>query len=151
MGELSPILIWFLVGLVFIGVEFLAPGVISIFFGVGAWATAMLFWIFPSMGLTVQLALFLIFSILSLVILRKTIAKKFFKDSEKGESDLDIDYIGEEASVVEIILPEDDGIVSFHGTNWKARSSHVIEVGASVVITNQTGLTLHVVPKNLHV
>ncbi len=146
MGSVSPVLIWFLIGLALIGVEFLAPGVIVIFFGLGAWVSALAVWLFPGITLTTQLAIFLIVSILAVIALRKTIAKRFFKNDEKSTSDLDVDYIGQEAEVVELIMPEDDGLVSFHGTNWRARSSHVIEVGARVYIEKHEGLTLYVSP-----
>ncbi len=149
MGAIGPVLIWFLIGLALIGIEFLAPGVIVIFFGVGAWVTAICSWIFPSLSLTMQLLIFLVFSVLSLVVLRKTIAKKFFQNNEKTDADLDMDFAGKEAKVVEIIMPADDGVVSLYGTNWKARSTDVIAEGTVVTVTKKEGLTLHVVPKKI--
>lgn len=37
----EPAMVWFLIGLVLIVSEFAVPGLVIIFFGLGAWATAL--------------------------------------------------------------------------------------------------------------
>jgi membrane protein implicated in regulation of membrane protease activity len=52
--EISPIIIWFVVGLVLILMEFVIPGLVIVFFGLGAWVAAIFVAIFPEMAFWVQ-------------------------------------------------------------------------------------------------
>ena len=46
--DFNPVLIWFLIGLALVLSEFMLPGIILVFFGLGAWAVCLTTW----MGLT---------------------------------------------------------------------------------------------------
>jgi membrane protein implicated in regulation of membrane protease activity len=52
--SLSPVLLWFLAGLVFFALELLLPGLIVFFFGIGAWCAALAVYCLP-MSLSGQL------------------------------------------------------------------------------------------------
>ena len=66
---LRPELIWFLVGLLLLLAEFAIPGLIVLFFGIGAWIVAVTCLV-AAPSLNVQLGIFIGSSVLSLVLLR---------------------------------------------------------------------------------
>ncbi len=66
---LKPELIWFLIGLLLLLAEFMIPGLIVFFFGVGAWIVAVCC-LATDITLNVQLLIFIISSMLLLVLLR---------------------------------------------------------------------------------
>ena len=145
---LRPELIWFLVGLVMLFLEFVLPGLIIFFFGVGAWIVAALCFTstYVHGSINVQLVIFLLSSILSLVILRKWL-KGIFHGHTDMEQDLmkDMeDYIGQRAVVIAKITPNKVGKVEFHGTNWNAEADEEIEEGVSVEIVSKDNITFKV-------
>ncbi len=144
---ISPQLVWFLIGLVFILLEFLIPGVIIIFFGIGAWITSVTL-LFFNFGINVQLVIFLIGSMVFLVILRKKVQNIFVGKSE-GNIDEEIDgIIGKKVKVTHKITPDEAGRVLLNGTNWRAESVVEIESDHIVEIIDKNNLTLIVKPLN---
>ncbi len=147
--NLLPELLWFIAGLVLILLEFAAPGVIIVFFGVGAWITALTTWIGLTPGLTSQLRLWAVSSIVLLLALRRRLAGRF-RGFETGQQDpqhnLD-EFRGHEVQVVQDIAPgHRNGRVEFKGADWSAVSDTPIAAGRLAVITAADGLTLHVRP-----
>jgi membrane protein implicated in regulation of membrane protease activity len=142
---LRPELIWFLVGLVLLIFEFIMPGLIIGFFGVGAWVVAVICLI-TDIGINAQLIIFIICSVLSLLILRKWL-KGIFLGHTGSQQDLTEDlkeFIGERAVVKEKINPKIGGKVEFHGTNWAAVADEEIAEGATVEIIAKDNITLKV-------
>ena len=80
MDWLTPELLWFLIGLILILLEFGIPGVITVFFGIGAWLVALLCLLF-NIPLNLQIIVFIIGSIIPLILLRK-----WFKQLLDGRS-----------------------------------------------------------------
>jgi membrane protein implicated in regulation of membrane protease activity len=145
---LRPELIWFLVGLVLLIMEFMLPGLIIFFFGVGAWIVAIVCLLssYVQGSVNAQLLIFIISSVLSLLILRKWV-KGVFLGHSGAKQDLKEDlkeFIGERAIVIEDISPKAGGKVEFHGTNWEARADGDIAVGATVEIIGKDNITLKV-------
>ena len=142
----SPILIWFIIGLALILLEFTVPGIVLIFFGAGAWVVSAMCAIFDA-SFNVQLAVFLISSVLSLVLLRARIQKTFVGNALNGDSSLNCDeFVGQQAVVVKEIRPGFPGKVEFRGTQWKARADEAIEESQPVEIVRQDNITLVVKP-----
>jgi membrane protein implicated in regulation of membrane protease activity len=142
---LTPEVIWFLVGLVLLLMEFALPGLIIGFFGVGAWFVAVVCLI-NDIGLNTQLALFIASSVLSLVFLRQWL-KGVFLGHEGSKQDLTHnleEFIGERAVVKERIVPKLVGKVEFHGTNWEASADEEIVAGTVVEIIGKDNITLKV-------
>ena len=146
---LSPTLIWFLVGVVFLIAELTMPGFILIFFTAGSWITAIAVW-FIDIDLTQQILIFTISSLALLFTLRKYGLRTF-----KGATvqDLDDDYrdskIGKTAVVTKTITPQQEGEIKMLGSFWRAVADTEIEAGQSVTIESQTsvdGLTFKVKP-----
>lgn len=142
---LTPEIIWFLVGLVLLILEFAMPGLIIGFFGVGAWIVAIVC-LMNDIGINAQLALFIGSSVLSLLLLRRWL-KGVFLGHEGSKQDLthNLDeFIGERAVVKEKILPKLGGKVEFHGSNWEAEADAEIAEGVAVEIVGKDNITLKV-------
>lgn len=142
-------LIWFIAGLVLILLEFAAPGVIIVFFGVGAWITALATWLGLADSLTLQLLVWAASSVLLLLILRRRLAERFH-GFESGRQDplANLDEVaGREVLVTEDIGPDHRrGRVEFKGADWTAVATAPIAAGRLAVIEKIDGLTLHVRP-----
>jgi inner membrane protein len=149
LDNASAELLWFLVGLVLLVSELALPGFVIIFFGFGAWITALLvgFGLLPSFN--AQLLVFLITSVLCLAVFRKK-GKRLFEGKVtrvwNPESSMD-DVRGQRAIVLQPITPgTPGGRVEFHGTSWNAEADVMIPIGQMVEITGQDNLTLRVKP-----
>ena len=141
--EISPIIIWFVVGLVLILMEFIIPGLVIVFFGLGAWVAAVLVAIFPNMAFWVQMMIFTLFSVGTLILLRRTLKKRFFSDQEGAESEGLDDYIGQKA-VVEKAIVDGEGKVLFKGVSWSAYADEDISEGTKVTIIDKDSIKLKV-------
>ena len=142
---LRPEIIWFLVGLVLLIMEFISPGLIIAFFGVGAWIVALVCLI-TDIGINTQLIIFIISSVLSLLCLRKWLKGIFLGHTVSKQNlkeNLD-EFVGQKAVVKEIIVPKAGGKVEFHGTNWLAQADEEIAEGVMVQIISKDNITLKV-------
>ena len=147
MGSLSNELMWFLSGLILLLAEFIIPGFVIIFFGIGAWVVALLLWFNMEITFVNQLFIFLVSSILTLVIFRRY-GKKYFQGKIKTDDAQKFDDIrGEKATVIADIIPNGiNGKVEFHGTMWNAESDIPIQRGSVVEVLERNNLTLKVKP-----
>ena len=138
----EPAMVWFIIGLACVLAEFALPGLIIIFFGIGAWCSALLLLAFDFSGFF-QILIFILCSILSLVFLRKRVS--FKKEDAKDATE---DFIGKRARAQESFTKGEFGKVFFKGTSWKAEilSESIIKKGEYVKITGQESLTLLVEP-----
>jgi membrane protein implicated in regulation of membrane protease activity len=141
-----PEIFWFVAGLVLFLLELIIPGFVIIFFGVGAWITAIVCLI-GNPGINIQIIIFALTSILSLVGLRRLIQNKFFYSREAGSADVDDEFTGKEAVAKTDIIPGKLGRVEFKGTVWKADSKSDIKEGQLVIILEKDNFTLLVEPK----
>jgi len=141
----DPAVIWFLVGLGLLLIELILPGLVILFFGTGAWVTALVCAI-TDISLNWQILIFLVASLLGLVLLRKYLKKRFFSKTDKVTQDQLEEFIGRKAQAVEA-FKEGAGKVEFKGTRWSARCDEAVSKGQWVIITNKESLTLIVKPK----
>jgi membrane protein implicated in regulation of membrane protease activity len=142
---LRPEIIWFLIGLALLILEFILPGLIIAFFGVGAWIVAFVCLI-TDIGINTQLIIFIIASVLSLLCLRKWLKGVFLGHTVSKQNlkeNLD-EFIGQKAVVKEKIIPKSGGKVEFHGTNWLAEADEEIAEGVMVQIIGKDNITLKV-------
>jgi len=122
----------------------LMPGFVIFFFGLGGLATALCCLVPPVSGqVWLQVLLFIAFSTISLVFLRKRFSRIFggtIFDSHKGNDEAD--GIGSSAEVIEEVGSVKEGRIRFRGTSWKARSQgEVFAPGTVVRIVSRDGLT----------
>ncbi|MHC4638736.1 MAG: NfeD family protein [Planctomycetota bacterium] len=142
---LKPEVIWFLIGILLLIMEFVLPGLIVFFFGVGACIVGVTC-IFRDISINAQLIIFISSSVLSLALLRKWLKGIFLgHTTSKQELSEDMkDFIGQRAVVREKITPNLPGKVELHGTNWQAQADEEIEEGTAVEIISKENLTLKV-------
>lgn len=144
LTNIAPEVIWTLLGIFLVFVEFFIPGLVIAFFGVGALVTGLTTWIGITPSLASQLFTFIISSVLLLVLLRTYLKKTFLGRSkdETGNRNFNIE-IGKIVPVIEFIQPgEVGGKVRYQGANWSASAEEPIEPGESVKITGSENLTL---------
>ncbi|MDZ8119740.1 NfeD family protein [Pontiella agarivorans] len=138
----TPAFWWVIVGIGLMLCEFVMPGLILFFFGLGALFTGLIAWLLP-VGLPAQLLIFTIASVLSLFGLRRLIKPVFTGNATDVNADTFHEgMIGCEAEVTGEITPESAGKVMLNGTAWKAESQEVLTVGQRVVVSGQKSLTL---------
>lgn len=138
----DPAVIWFLIGLGLLLLELVLPGLVILFFGVGAWVTALAC-VIHDFNLNWQILIFLVASLLGLVLLRKYLRRKFFgKKSGSTEDQLE-EFIGRKAKVIEE-FKDGQGRVEFKGTQWSARCKSPLKKGQWVKIVSKDSLILEV-------
>ncbi|GEO03540.1 membrane protein [Adhaeribacter aerolatus] len=143
----NPAVLWFIAGLALLLAELALPGLIILFFGVGAWLTALVY-LFFDIGFNTQLVVFMLSSVLALALLRRYLLKTdnatvtFLNTNELNQ-----DFIGHTCTVSEPIAPGPaGGRVQFRGTNWKARAEVPVTAGETVRIIAQDSIVLIVEP-----
>ncbi len=141
-----PELFWFIIGLGLFLLELVIPGFFIIFFGFGAWVTAVVCLI-AEPGINLQIVIFAITSVLSLIGLRRIIQKKFFYGKAGKTNEIDDEFTGREALAVSDFGGQQIGKVEFKGTTWKAESSSEIKSGQRVIILEKESIKLIVEPK----
>lgn len=141
-----PELIWFLAGLALFLLELVVPGFVIFFFGFGAWVTALICLMFHP-GTNLQIVIFAITSVLSLVALRRIIQKKFFYGKNDGVDTVEDEFTGKEGIALSDFGPKKKGKVEFKGTNWSAESDSEITEGQAVIIIKKSSFNLIVKPK----
>lgn len=136
--------IWFLIGLALILLELTVPGLVLIFFGVGAWVTALVCLLFE-IEINTQLFIFLGSSLLSLALLRRVLKKRYMNTKE-AEGDFDDEYIGHTAIALSSFVAGETGKVSFKGSSWHAESKEAVTEGQRLKITGYESIKLFVEP-----
>ncbi|MCW1925642.1 NfeD family protein [Luteolibacter arcticus] len=146
---IDPEILWLIAGVILILAEFFAPGVIIVFFGVGAIFTAITTFFGWTPDLGSQAAMFAVTSVVLLFGLRRFVKKWFVGHSANAGGSVDDDYTGREARVITALPGRgEDGLVEIKGTNWNARSDTPVAAGETVIIERRQGLTFHVRPRH---
>jgi inner membrane protein len=144
---MNPVLVWFVLGLFLMVMEFFVPGVLLVFFGVSAWIVAVTTLIGLTGSSASQLVLFALGAVCLIALLRKWVRDKFIghvTDIQNLDTNMD-DFIGRTAIVLEKIPGSDGyGAVEFKGARWRAISEEFHPEGASVRIVSRDGLTFKV-------
>jgi membrane protein implicated in regulation of membrane protease activity len=142
---LQPELIWFLIGLALLLLEFALPGLIVFFFGVGACIVAVVC-LFVDISINAQLLIFIIASVSSLLLLRKWLTG-IFRGHITSKQNIKVnleEFVGQRAVVVKKITPKLPGKIEFRGTRWEALADQDIDKGAVVEIIDKDNITLKV-------
>ncbi len=143
---MDPALVWFILGLFFLLAELVAPGLVIMFFGIGAWIVALACLLKP-ISLNAQLIIFIISSAVVLISLRNTFKSLFSGHAsavQNPRKDMDDSFIGKRAVVKEAITPNKSGKVELNGTLWSADAAEEIAVGENVHIVSKDNLTFKV-------
>jgi membrane protein implicated in regulation of membrane protease activity len=144
MDWLTAELFWFLLGFVLLLAEFALPGVIIVFFGLGAWMAALTTWLGLTKTMASQNLVFVIASIVLLFGLRKRFHQSLVGDTT--DDTIEDEYTGKEVIALTSI-DDRSGKIEVKGAEWSARAVEPIEAGMWVVIMRREGLTFHVKPR----
>jgi membrane protein implicated in regulation of membrane protease activity len=137
---LNDAVIWFCIGFAFFVLEFLVPGFILFFFGIGAWFVAALSLYFD-VSINAQIILFISSSVLTVMLFRKWVKNKLGMTGVNSNQ-LDDEFIGKIGRAETAIIPGSNGKVDFKGTSWDATSNDVISAGENVMITETRSILL---------
>ena len=132
--------IWFILGFVFFLLEFALPGLIIFFFAVGAWIVAILL-LFFDFSINTQIIIFLVSSILSILLFRRSLKKIMWTKKHSNEI-LEDEFLGKTGIAETFIGPGQNGKIGFKGTSWDARSEDIIEKGENVIIIGNESILL---------
>lgn len=143
MPEISPVLAWFLIGILFYAVELALPGFVVFFFGIGAWCTALAVY-FSDISTSGQLGVFLVTSLVTLFALRKYIQTVFTGSAQEDDASVKAEPVADTGVVTEDIVPPGAGRVKYGGSFWKATADEVIREGTTVQIISQDNLEVKV-------
>jgi membrane protein implicated in regulation of membrane protease activity len=134
---------WIILGFILIIAEFIIPGFIIFFFGIGAIATGILSICLP-LPVYLQYIIFGVLSTVCVLAFRRFMPKTFSGVVEQ-EQDLPLEaleYAGQSAKVIEAIRPGVEGKVEFQDSDWRAKSSESLQVGEIVTIVRRENLVL---------
>jgi len=141
---LNSALVWFAIGFAFFLLEFLLPGFILFFFGIGAWVVALLS-LFLDISLNTQIVIFIVSSLITVVLFRNWVRRKFGLTGVNAQQ-LEDEFIGKTAKAETAIKPGENGKVQFKGTSWDAASDAIISAGDNVLILETRSILLIVTP-----
>lgn len=128
---------WFAACLFLIFVEISTANLVSIWFAIGAFFS-MLLAIFVD-NFLIQLLVFIIVSIISLLITKPLVNK--FKKNDVEPTNVDR-VIGKKAEVIKKITPDEYGEVKVLGSIWTATSDTVLNVSDKAVVKKIDGVKL---------
>jgi membrane protein implicated in regulation of membrane protease activity len=135
--------LWFLLGFVLVLLEFAVPGVILVFFGLGAWVTCVAVKLGWAESLAAQMVVFWVSSVVLLFALRNLFQAWFRGFSSTRDTSVNLDdYAGQEVVVLEAVMIGSRGRVEFKGAPWAARAEEELLAGERAVITGMDGLCL---------
>lgn len=142
---LNAKIVWFLIGLMLIVLEFMAPGLVCLFFSLSAFIVMGILFIMP-LSINAQLSLFLVISLLSLIVARKKCIILFggHTTEKNPEGELDDEFKGNKVPVENEILQNRTGKVMFRGSLWEAESQDPVAKGEMVEIVGKRGIILKV-------
>jgi membrane protein implicated in regulation of membrane protease activity len=137
---------WFALGFLFLAIEVATPGIVFVFFGLGAWLVVVIKLFFP-ISQFFQVLIFVVSSVIFLFLLRRHLKALFYKGSLNGkkvdslsERMVANNYLGREAEVIKDIRPGYPGIVELNGTNWTARAETSFLAGQRVNVGDISGV-----------
>ena len=128
--------IWFIAGAILIVAEIFMPGLVIVWFGIGATVAGICTLL--GAGQTVQVIVFLVVSIISLIL-----AQIFLKKTEKVGRRVGAErLIGEHGKVIAKIVPGEFGRIKIEGEEWNAKADDEIEIDQWVEVEQIDGTHL---------
>lgn len=144
--DISPVLVWFFIGTIFLLSELFLPGFVLLFFGIGAWTAAILAAFAHSFE--TELAVFIVATVLSLILLRQKLMVVFKGRARASKNEGYMDGLaGQNGIVTRAITPGRPGEITMRGSYWQAVADEDLAEGTAVKILRQAednSLTLRV-------
>lgn len=135
--------VWFLVALISLVVEIETFQLVSVWFFIGSVAAIITTAIAPKnvVGIFIQLVVFTVVSVITLLLFRPLCKKKLKVDSEASK---DINSMIGLTGLCLSTVNETEGFVDINGTTWSARAGEEIVEGSKIHIVKQDNLILYV-------
>ena len=135
--------LWLSSGIFLIAVEFLVPGLVMVFVGLGALTVALGMHLGHVDGVLEQFITFFISSIIYLLTLRFLVLRFVPSASRKENIDEDEEVMGSIVEIVADINPGEFGRVEHSGSTWQARAEgdQTILKGEQVKIIGRDNIT----------
>ncbi|GJM07882.1 MAG: membrane protein [Lysobacteraceae bacterium] len=133
--------VWLIAAIALIVLEFAMPGFVVVFFGFAALVVAFLTWIGLISSSGVQLTIFAVLSVASLVTLRRTFQRWFTGTSQDENVAQDERLIGQEVVIVDDFV-NGRGKVELNGVKWHAKASKKLKAGQSARIVSRDSTQL---------
>lgn len=145
---MSGIWFWLILGLILIVLEFLIPGLVVVFLGLGAFFVAFLHWTGILETWVSSAGLWILSSFVFLLLLRSIFKRYLPGESRTGLTDEDEEAFGAIVEVVEPVNAEDNtGRIKFRGTTWSATCIEGrIEAGQKAKIVFRNDMTWVIEP-----
>jgi membrane protein implicated in regulation of membrane protease activity len=140
---------WLVIGLALIAAELtLVGGFYVMFFGVGALLVGALAAFDLAGPMWMQLLLFSVFSVASLLLFRNRLLKAFQRDPQLPPID---SLVGEVGIVADDLLPGAVGQIELRGTAWSARNAAnaTLSRGSRCRVVWVEGVMVHVEPEGV--
>ncbi|MDR2744994.1 MAG: NfeD family protein [Desulfovibrio sp.] len=125
----APVL-WFLLGVAFLGVEVLSMTLVLIFFAAGAWAAAGAAWC--GAHFVWQIVVFMLCSLLTLYFLRRRLRAVFSGQTRAAAAESGHPLTNRQGTVSRIIRPGAVGEICVGGSFWRAVADSPIHEGTPV-------------------
>ena len=119
---LRPELFWFIIGLGLFLLELVIPGFFIFFFG-SRCLDHRIVCLLADPSINLQIIIFAVTSVLSLIGLRRIIQRKFFYNRGNKSDEVEDEFTGKEALAVSDFGGMHTGKVEFKGTTWTAEST----------------------------
>ncbi|WP_425917170.1 NfeD family protein [Acinetobacter sp. TSRC1-2] len=144
---------WFVLGVLLILSELVLPAFAALWFGIAAILVGALLWLFPMMGFTTQLVIWIVLSVLCTLLWFKFI-KPLSTDKTKAGLSREA-TIGQVGMVIQIHMEHDLITVRFPmpvlgSDEWNCRSLEPVRVGDRVRVIDILGNELVVKPHHSH-
>jgi len=133
---------WLSIGMALILIEMLAPGLIVVWFGASALVMALIVGFFPGMGWAIQLGIFSLMSLASLVVGRAYLKRNPVGSDEQSLNRRADQYVGLTFTLVEAIV-DGHGKVKVDDSIWKVVGPDLPE-GTRVRVTGTSATVLEV-------
>ena len=130
---------WMIIFLILIFIELITVNLVTIWFAIGALASFILTYFVDNF--MIQIGLFIVVSIISLILTRKIVDK--LRGGKVEATNLDR-VIGKIGVVTEEITRLEPGEVKVDGKKWTATSTKKISIGSKVEILSIDGVKLKV-------
>ncbi len=134
---------WFVFGAILVFSEFILPGLVAVFIGMGAFTVVLFLHLKYIDNIAMQLITWFSSSMIYIFSLRLLVMKFYPSDTMKLNIDEDVDAFGKSAIVTEDIAAGKAGRISFGDSTWRALSEDgaSYSVGDRVQIVGRENIT----------
>jgi len=136
---MNHLTVWIALAALCFLLEFVIPGAILSFLGIGAALVALGLYLGWIEGWVDSLTTFFVVSIFLVSVIRSLFLKLLPGDSSVANVDEDQQAIGAMVEVVQDISPSKLGRVRFRQSTWEAESDEYIQKGEKVLIVSRSG------------